>query len=290
MTTVKIGVGFQNGDEGRFIINPTEQTDYYRLLKELRVTGCVPDNILNLWCLTGGEESLSNGDPFEVAYKLGFNSLLFLAKAIGDHLPGSPICMKVILNNLHDVTGGENLSPEKALVLGPCRVIPLEYPNIKCSNIDIELPKSDSYREELQNLLIQEIVAKTSDSIVAYRGKYRWVQTLEPVALGKVVTKNSKVRQNGVYLITGGLGGIGLVLAEYLAQTAQAKLILVSRRELPERNEWEQWIKLHSEKNLISRKIRKIESLGKMGSEVLALSADVTDINQMKAVLAQSLD
>jgi acyl transferase domain-containing protein/acyl carrier protein len=290
VATVKPGEVFHNGFEGTYTINPKERGDYHRLLKELRAKGCVPNTIVHLFCLTGQEESSSNRDPFEVAKGLGFDSLVFLAQAMGNHLPNDPICMKVFLNNLYDVTGDENLSPEKAIVLGPCRVIPQEYSHIKCSIIDIKLPKSDLDTEELQNLLIREIAAKTSDPVIAYRGKHRWVQIFEPFTLEKEAIQNPRIKQNGVYLITGGLGGIGLVLAEYLVQRVQAKLILVSRRGLPERNEWEQWIKLHGEEDSISRKIRKVKSMEEVGAEVLILTADVTDLNQMKSVFVEGLD
>ena len=291
VTTVKFGKRFSQEYEGGYTINPKEQEDYHRLLKELSSTERTPDTIIHLWSLTRTEENSSDNDYFEVGQDLGFNSLLFLAQAIGDHFPTDPIQMKVISNHLQEVTGEEELSPEKALLLGPCRVISQEYPNIQCTSIDIVLPESDKHQEgDLQDLLLKELVSKTSDSIIAYRGKHRWVQTFETLRLENAANRNSKVRDHGVYLITGGLGGIGLVLAEYLAQTAQAKLVLVSRRTLPERDEWEQWLETHGEQDAICRKIRKLQSIEELGAEVLVLSADVTDITQMETVVESALD
>ena len=140
------------------------------------------------------------------------------------------------------MTGEEELCPEKATLLGPCRVVSQEHPNIRCMSVDIVLPEPDTRQEqELIGLLLEELVSETSDPIVAYRGKHRWLQAFEATPLEKVSDLKPRIRDNGVYLITGGLGGIGLVLAEYLAQTVRAKLVLIARTSLPARGKWEQW-------------------------------------------------
>ena len=45
-----------------------------------------------------------------------------------------------------------------------------------------------------------------------------------------------------MYLITGGLGGIGSVLAEYLAEKVHARLVLIGRTELPEKSQWDKYV------------------------------------------------
>lgn len=91
-------------------------------------------------------------------------------------------------------------------------------------------------------------------------------------------------------MITGGLGGIGFTLAEHLAKTAQAKLILTMRSKLPAKNEWSQWLSNHNEQDNISRKIRKVQTLETLGAEVLIITADVVNLAQMQATIAQSLE
>ena len=78
-----------------------------------------------------------------------------------------------------------------------------------------------------------------------------------------------RLRKGGVYLITGGLGRIGLVLAEYLARTVRAKLILMGRSAFPGRDEWEQWLATHGEEDRVSRRIRKVQAIEELGAEVL---------------------
>jgi NAD(P)-dependent dehydrogenase (short-subunit alcohol dehydrogenase family) len=96
------------------------------------------------------------------------------------------------------------------------------------------------------------------------------------------------LRQHGVYLITGGSGGIGLAIAAYLAQTFQARLVLVSRNGLPQRNQWPQILQQSDPQSIEARQISQILQLEEMGSEVLILQADVANEARMRTVLEQA--
>ena len=93
------------------------------------------------------------------------------------------------------------------------------------------------------------------------------------------------MREGGVYLITGGLGGFGLTFAKYLAQQAHAKLVLVGRAALPAREEWREWLSAHAAEDETSLKIKEVQALEAEGAEVLIESANVVDIEGMHAVL-----
>ncbi|HAG84630.1 MAG TPA: beta-ketoacyl synthase, partial [Cyanobacteria bacterium UBA12227] len=135
-----------------------------------------------------------------------------------------------------------------------------------------------------------ELSISSSNAVVAYRSKHRWVQTFEPVRLEAKSEQIPQLRHGGVYLITGGLGGIGLVMAEHLARTVQAKLILIGRSEFPNRNQWEQWLATHEQHNPISEKIHQLKALEALGAEVLVVSADVSNPVQMQAVVNQAYE
>lgn len=252
----------------------------------------------------------------------------------GGNFSSPSVRIVVVSTGIHDVTGEELLCPEKATVLGPVKIIPQEYPHIRCCNIDVVLPENIS--ERLINQLLGELTGESSDPVTAYRGRHRWIQTFEPVRLGEYPTDEKKhgqkrkgkltdgkkhgqkqgnkkesvffsvrgenfsspsvgnilqsprLREEGVYLITGGLGGIGLTLAEYLVKTVRARLVLTGRSAFPVKEKWEHWLTTHAEDDMISRKIRKLQAIETLQSEVLVLSADVADQKQMEEVLAQA--
>ncbi|OUL18005.1 type I polyketide synthase [Nostoc sp. 106C] len=227
----------------------------------------------------------------EKLQNLGFWSLLFLTQALGKQNLSEHIEIAVISNNLQEVTGEENLCPEKATLLGPCKVIPQEYLNISCRSVDIVLPKPGSQQaEKLVKNLLTELAIPTSDIAIAYRGSHRWVQTFAPVRLDRTEKETPRLRDRGVYLITGGLGGIGLVLAEYLAKTVQAKLVLLGRSPFPAKSEWEEWLSTHDAHDSISVKIQKLQGMEASGAEVAIACADVANLQQMQGVIREVCD
>ncbi|MCC5623184.1 SDR family NAD(P)-dependent oxidoreductase [Nostoc sp. CHAB 5715] len=196
--------------------------------------------------------------------------------------------MTVVSNNMHSVIGEEGLCPEKATVLGAVKIIPQEYPNISCRSIDVVIPKEVSWQQEkLVEQLLNELQAQSSDIVIAYRSFHRWVQTFEPVRLEGGKGETSRLRQGGVYLITGGLGGVGLALASYLAKEVRVKLVLIGRSHFPAKEEWEQWLATHDEKDSVSHKIWKVKELEELGAEVLVFSADVANLKQMQQAIAK---
>jgi NAD(P)-dependent dehydrogenase (short-subunit alcohol dehydrogenase family)/acyl carrier protein len=152
------------------------------------------------------------------------------------------------------------------------------------------LPDPDSEQAvKLVDQLLTEFDSRASDTIVAYRGNYRWIPTIEPVRMNDSSKVSNRLRNEGVYLILGGLGGIGLVLAEHLAKTVKAKLILTGRKDFPAQDDWDQWLQMHDEDDETSQKIRKLLAIEAFGVEILVFSADVANLDQMQEVIKQAI-
>ena len=289
--TVKVGAEFTQLSEERYALNPGHSDDYDTLFQELLTQRKlpVPERIVHLWNVTAVSETKSGLPEVAKVQERGFYSLLFLAQAIGRQNLSEELQLTVVSNNLQSVTGEERLSPEKATLLGPVKVISQEYPHISCRSIDVVLPTPGSWRQEkLTNQLLVELELPISERVIAYRGHNRWLQGFEPVRLEASVKETPRLREGGVYLITGGLGGIGLVLAKHLAESIKARLILTGRSAFPAREEWNQWLATHEETDSISYKIRKVQDLEALGAEVLVVRADVADLAQMREAIAQA--
>jgi len=235
-----------------------------------------------LWSVTPDEDE----SDLECCQDLGFYSLLYLAQAIGRQAAGN-VQITVVSNHLQQVTGDENVCAEKATLLGPCRVIPQEYPHVKCRSIDIVSGNSEANQRRLVDQLIREVSKERPEPIVAYRGAHRWIETFEPVQLHKDTIERQNLIENGVYVITGGFGGVGFAVAEYLARTVHPKLALIGRTAMPDKSLWADWLRDHSGDEEFGNRIRKIKQLEERGAEVLVLSADVSDKSQMGAAYAQ---
>ncbi|WP_292766884.1 type I polyketide synthase [Nostoc sp. NOS(2021)] len=286
---VKVGTEFTKLNDNQYTLNPQHNYDYNTLINELLTQQKFPKTIVHLWNVTPINKQELEIEKVETAQIRGFYSLLFLAQALGRQETSSEVQITVISNNLQPVTGTEVLCPEKATLLGPIKVISQEYSNISCRSIDVILPSPGSRQEEkLVEKLLTELTVSNSDKVIAYRGLNRWVQSFEPVRFDEAKIETPRLREGGVYLITGGLGGIGLVIAEYLARTVQAKLLLLGRSAFPNRDDWEQWLVTHDQTDSTSRKILKVQELEQLGAEVLVMSADVTNTEQMHLAIAQA--
>jgi acyl transferase domain-containing protein/acyl carrier protein len=270
-----------------YTLNPGRRDEYQQLLREVGARKVARYALLHLWSVTPDEQGQSADERLRRA-DASFASLLFLAQALGNRREAVPVQLGIVSNNLYDVLGSEPLSPEKALILGPGRVIPQEYAQISCRSIDIELPTSAPQQDRLVALLLAEFGVPSSDlTPVAYRAGRRWVQSFEPLRLDADTAGPTPLRAGGVYLITGGLGGIGLALAEHLATTWRAKLVLVGRTALPPRATWPDWLAAEHDQPQVRERIEQLQALAAAGAELLVLAADVTDAQQLAAALAQ---
>ncbi len=128
--------------------------------------------------------------------------------------------------------------------------------------------------------------------MVAYRGRHRWVQIFEPLLVPAAdnnrQSRPPRLREGGVYLLTGGLSEIDLALSEYLARTARAKLVLTGHADFPAREDWERWLETRDEEDGVSRRIRALLALEDEGAEVLFVRADVSDEEQLRAVVGRA--
>jgi amino acid adenylation domain-containing protein len=299
---VKPGPGFEKESPGVYRIKPGEPDHYDDLLGELRDSGQMPQNIIHLWNITGNNRGELNPERVKQGLDRGFYSLLYLVQTLGKLDYIDDIGIKVIADGLHEFSGDEQIDPEKSPVLGLVKVIPQEYSNISCQGIDIVRPGPGTREEQrLLRQLLAELEFSLHPShkdrnanpgtIIAYRGRHRWVQTFEPLEPmpGESSQETSTlVKKQGVYLITGGLGRIGFCLAEYLAGTVKAKLVLIGRSHFPAKEDWETWLKSHDQTDHISQKILEIQKLEQSGAEIVVYPADVADYQRMKEVVTRA--
>ena len=284
VVTVSPGPEFLEVGPDTFTIDPANPEHYDRFFRLVRSSGEVPGHVVHMWTVphTDSDSERTTDQLLDRA----FYSLVFIAQAISTHFPAQPMRIDVVSSDLHDVTGEGEVHPWKATALGPCKTIPHEFPHLKTRNIDIQVPKDEHKYGELTRALLFELSGSDEHSIVAYRGGHRWLQSFEPIRISGSSNEAPSLRENGVYLITGGMGGIGLVLARYLVENVSARVVLVGRSSLPHESQWETWIAKRGEQDSTSRRIRQLQQLAAAGGEVLALQADVADIDQVRGVFA----
>lgn len=289
VVTVKPGTAFSREADGTFRLNMAAAAQYDSLFQQLRERRLMPDKIIHLWSLDSLLHSGTDPAGVKEIVSGGLFGLLFLVQAWGRQVETSRLHLEVIANNMHEVTGGDSLNPLLTILLGLVRTVPREYENISSRCIDINFPPDeDNSSEELLSSLLSQVNRDPVDPLVVLRGPYCWRPTLQPLTLPNSGTANLPLRKGGVYLITGGMGGVGLALAEYLAGRVGARLILTGRSAIPRREHWQEWLRTHPAADGTSETIRSLQKLESLGGKVLAFSADVCDAQQMADVIGKS--
>jgi len=278
VTLVRCGNTFEKRADGSFTIDPADAAHYTQLLSALEQAGGLPGRIVHLWPL----DTMQSAGSMRIAGQaLAFDSLVHLAGALQECDADGDIRLTVVTAGCQAVAGEAVPHPERALALGPCRVIPRELPNVRARLVD--LAPVDVSSQEAAQQVVAESQAADDAHLVAWRGGERFVQQL--VKEGKrEPAEASRLRTGGVYLITGGLGDIALELADWLARTHKARLALVSRRTLPARASW-RGLAASGDHSPEVRVVRRLLELEAHGAQVLAFSADVTDRDAMARVI-----
>ncbi|HXQ74327.1 MAG TPA: SDR family NAD(P)-dependent oxidoreductase, partial [Pyrinomonadaceae bacterium] len=288
VVTVNAGEEFRIHSAHTFTIARTQPDDYDHLLSNLQEMNWSFSRIVHFWTLDTADASLTGSERFDLSQAAGFYSLLYLAQALGRR--GSERAeIAVVSDQIQEVTADETLRPEPSTVLGPCKVIPQEYPEISCRSIDIVAPAPG--RKDLGQVarqLIGELLTQDPAETIAHRHGYRWTQDFEPVQL-KTTGVATRLREPGTYLIIGGLGHIGLMLAEYFARNLPVRLVLTGRSGLPPRNTWHDWLDQRSDTKTASR-IRKVLELETLGASVCVLKANVSDRSEMREAVNVMLE
>ena len=290
---VRLGDAFTKLGENRYALAPElGREGYDALLADLAASGQRVVGVVHAWLLTSDESFRPGSSFFHRCEEQGFFSLFFLAQALGaDELPEG-FRVVVLTNETIGPEGGAD-SAEKATVIGPCLVMPRELPGLSCTLVDVRLParpRGRRARPELDQLAGQVLSELTSSNsgVVAIRGADRWEREHAagdlPVGDGEMP---ALLRDRGAYLITGGLGGVGSLVAEWLVRVVGARVVLVGRRRLPERDDWDKEL-ASSGDSWAARTIQKVRFLESLGGEVHVCSADVANVIEMERVVAHA--
>ncbi|MCP4657980.1 MAG: acyltransferase domain-containing protein [bacterium] len=281
VVTVRAGERFERRGEDAFTIAPAAAPDYVRLLAEL---GEGPQVILHCWNVS----DLDGGDglaAFERTQERGYHSLVGLARALQERGAEAELLLLVVASELIDVTGGERTLAEKATLLGPCLVLPQEAPGLRCHVVDVG-PAPPEEWARLAGRVLAEARAESTDPIVAWRGSRRWVRSFERLRFETGTEPARRLREGGVYLITGGRGEVGLRLAELLAAEGPAKLALLDPGPFPERDRWPSLVAGtdDAESSLV---IRRLLALEEAGAQLCLIDADPAAEAEMDRAMAR---
>ena len=246
VTVLRAGTGFAATPDG-FTLRPDAVEDFEALGAAMPA---MPARILSLW---GFDPTLSD-TVFDTGY--------LLARMLQEADAGAGTHLVFATSGSASAAGEALINPLAASLLGPVRSGPREIPGLTAALVDLGGFDSDVQAAEA---LLAEAATDTGSDHVALRGATRYIRARVASPAPMPATLPSRLRQGGVYVITGGMGGIGRQMALWLAQAAGARLALISR---------------HAKADAVLE-----AAIVAAGGEVMCIAADVTD----HAVMATAL-
>jgi acyl transferase domain-containing protein/thioesterase domain-containing protein len=274
------GEHFRLLSDGSFEIMLGEAEAYQNVLEQLRTRERTPQHVV---MLLGSDTSsgTNTGTRPVTTIERSFLAPTRMAFAMSSTLEAATFTL--VTENAFSVAG-EPLDPIARLSTGPALVIPHELPEFPTRLIDLDATDGATNADRLR-ALAQELLSGETAPIIALRTPKRWTPKLSPTQLPTADAQPLWLADGDVILITGGLGGMGRVLAQHLAKQRKVRIALLSRSSLPERSNWEYLLANPETTTSVRTRIEGLLAIEADSTEVMVVQGDVTDPDSLRNAL-----
>ncbi len=247
------GDRYQKLEQDSYQINPSEPQQFEQLIQAIQTKSKLPlQKVVHLWSLdiSGRQElTITSLSSFQV---WGCGSVLHLVKALIKTKSVAKLWL-VTRGTQSVLSNAEEVSVAASPLWGMGRVVSLEHPQIWGGLVDLDPQTPESQTEKLLQFLTEN---NQREDHLAFRGEPTYIARL--VKLSLKPTQSLSLESNATYLITGGLGALGLQSAQWMVEKGAKNLVLTGRKQPS----------AHAQLT--------IEQLQKAGAQVLVLCGDIS--------------
>ncbi|BCL17956.1 type I polyketide synthase [Micromonospora sagamiensis] len=253
-------------DDGTWQLDPADPTRLTALLGTVTTDRAVPFRGVVLLCGsgTGGAESELSDLTADQASMLrtALHLLRGLATIEGS---GAPPKLHLVTRGACATTTASPVAVAQTPLWGLGNVIELEHPELWGGQVDLDPAAADA---DAASALLGELLAPSTGDRVAVRGPERLVARLVPQQSTAPADGAVTIDADATYLVTGGLGALGLTVARWLVARGARHLVLVGRREPT------------------GDAVTELDGLRESGAEVTVASADVARPDDVARLVA----
>ncbi|ELR72063.1 Malonyl CoA-acyl carrier protein transacylase [Fulvivirga imtechensis AK7] len=258
---------YKETEQGIFTIDPGNEEHFYSLIESLKAKDRLPHTIIH----QGLDSEKPDAEAMEQQLNYSFYTLFYMCKALISQKYQTP------LQILSLISGNAGIPASSYSALGAFfKTLTLENP--KYRGKVVEIMQAEANQRPDTSRKVEIVLAELSDqnrsaNEIRYQAgagsqEYtRYVRTLTAFDNSKAEIEELPLKQKGVYIISGGLGGLGLIFSEYLAKNLQCNLVLFGRSELQAAQE------------------EKLNRLKAHNTEILYLQADASKLEDMERVV-----
>ncbi|KAA9008676.1 SDR family NAD(P)-dependent oxidoreductase [Paenibacillus spiritus] len=273
---VEPGLRYEKVSDSHYRV-PFDAEEFDRLMKELADTPV--SLVVHAFSLDGKESGTEIEDPDEWLGRELY-SLFHITKGILKHKWKGRVEIALLARHVNPVTGNEDgLHPTAKAMFGLGTTLNQEYSNLSCRCIDFD-------QATTAEGLFRELCRSEAPYEIACRNGKRYREELRDCPADPDGLADLEIRNSGVYLITGGTGGLGLQAAQYLAGKGTAHIALLARSPLPERSQWQAVLDKPGD-DPARAKIAMLQHIEQTGSTVELCQADVSDCGALFRTVAE---
>ena len=259
-------VHIRNGDQYQichdktYQIRMNEKSDYEQLFADLTKAAIPFSHFVVASGLNALKENSQVSEQDYLQLERQLQQHLILTQSIIQQKISTQICLLSLYSNADAITN--------SAIVGYAKSVKQEYPHFAIKIVGLDLLDRQTV---IAKYVSQELQVPTDSSIhIRYENQTRQIEHYEELQLEAVI-HNIPLRKDGVYLITGGLGKLGFLVASYLAKNYQAKLLLTGR-------------------SLLSSDIQsKLHILESLGAQTHYLAGDISQEATAVALVSHAL-
>ncbi|MDF1812531.1 MAG: beta-ketoacyl synthase N-terminal-like domain-containing protein [Verrucomicrobiales bacterium] len=266
------GGTFKRYSANRYRINPANEEDYEKLIKQVLNDFGTIGGVIHTWSYH--RPKVTKVDHLWNSQATRSLSALWLGRALGGIGNRTPIPVNFVTRGL--IKGkGCDLYPANYALSGVVGVIQREYPNLITRTIDLGDRIFDIRTEES---LYKVLNGDRHHLRLAMKDGSWWLPTFEndDPDLYRSVEPYREIKEGGIYVITGGLGGLARTIAKDLSTRAgKLTFILITRSSFPERKNWQSMLTSEATDARTRQKILTLLDLEQNGCRAQIVSADL---------------
>jgi len=256
-------------------VKPGSHNDFKNLIQELKQKSLIPDKIIHNW--SHNDISLNRNEPVH-HLELGFYSLFFLTKELMETQNKESVKLIMLAFQEKNV-----IKPFYRGMSSFNRSVGMENRKFMYKNVTwITSTKTDKTDDQedlsqiVESLVCEFKMPLSEGQEITYENKTRYTRQISEIpqdqisAPAPILDLTTTLKNQGVYLITGGVGGLGLIFANFLGEKVKAKLVLTGRSKLSD------------------KKYLKLREIEKLGAEVLYVQTDISKLDEVKKLIAKA--
>lgn len=270
------------GKNKSYQVNFSDQDQIEQLFATLKAKNLFPRHIIYALSITteAPDKSIAHIDTLLNEW---YYPLLNVTRSLSPHLKQG-ISLDVLTNDTFSVLGNESITALKTTLAGPAKIAPLEYEGLESRLIEYHSEDWNRDNKTVARRLSEYIRSEHQPEmkVVSLRGNTFWGQAYQSI---KAASKETPFRKKGIYLITGGFGGMGSTISKFLAEKYHARVALFTSSQVPEEDQWSSQLE---EKD--RRKVELLHHIKAASGEARAYAVDISNHQEMQVAISDILN